>query len=218
MSSTNRNAIDVLVRLTKDREGKDKMIKIIQYIGKVVLWGMKAGPAGEKRWSLENERVVRALVDNFSMFRKMIRLFDWVEPLHEIAEYVMPAGNNKGKVDMLAISRSVFDLVNTVADDVYCLYKMKVIQSKQIGEIADVQSNRAWLGTICIDLRLLFEKRQTILQMKASKDRDEALKMNTVSILKLTCDFGFCAVHDVFEWRLSPIYQASLGLGSAFLR
>ncbi|KAI8344797.1 hypothetical protein BC941DRAFT_342199 [Chlamydoabsidia padenii] len=89
--------LTTIQRCLSDLEGRDKMMKIIQYSFKVLLFHQWVDA---KRWS--------AMVSHLSQTRKLLRVGKWIDTL-------------------LSQTTSYIVLGNRVADDLFCFYKLGVV-------------------------------------------------------------------------------------------
>lgn len=168
---------NVIQKLLKELDGRDKLMKIIQYFIKILLH-YKLVKA--KHWS--------TITSNFSMTRKLLRLGTAIGPIRELSPL-------KNSIPSTLITLNA--LVNNISDDVFCLYKLGVFGS-YLGEKSERLSAYCWFAGILIDLRegaINMSK----LQAKSSKDNDEKstelkqkIYVAEISIIKLLMDAIFC--------------------------
>ncbi|KAI8818603.1 peroxisomal biogenesis factor 11-domain-containing protein [Fimicolochytrium jonesii] len=233
----------ILRRMLLLTDGRDKVMKVIQYGLKAAMWAelltAKKQPAMHARAS--------KIVSNFSTARKIIRLLYWLNSLDELidlnktsaADLVKMTPNERLRHN-LSMFNAIVGIVNGWADDVVVAGKLGLIE-KPLYNRATILSDRLWYVTIFFDLyeniqagrvlskKVLDAQRQYV---KADGDvddigvldkkRTELLNkqyMHRISLVKLVADFTFCTV-DVFqlgERGLSDGWQALSGLTSALL-
>lgn len=174
----------VVQRLLKELDGRDKIMKIIQYFIKILL-----------HYKLVNAKHFSTITSHFSMTRKLLRLGTAIGPIRELAPL-------KNSIPSTLITLNA--LVNNVSDDVFCLYKLGVFGSK-LGAISERISAYCWFAGILIDLREGAEN-MSKLQAKAAIDRDEKnaelkqkIYVAEISIIKLLMDAVFCGKF-LFSW------------------
>lgn len=105
--------VDLFIHVFNNKDGKDKIIKIIQYACRVIVWVdmkryirdlvLSSGPSGSsrsgspgsgspKRKTLTQTALIyliiikwaKTIIPQFSMFRKIMRFGNWFEPIHNI--------------------------------------------------------------------------------------------------------------------------------------
>lgn len=132
------NYISLFYKLIKTYDGRDKSIKIIQYLFKILLHHKLADA---KRWS--------AMVSQFSMTRKILRLGVFLGP----AQQLQSASSVWETIVLLN------ECSNNVADDIYCLYKMGLV-GPRLGKRAEEIAYYCWFAAICVDLEAAWKKYQ----------------------------------------------------------
>lgn len=183
-----RPAVDLIVEILQKRDGKDKSIKIIQYTSKLI---MRLGKTSMlhttySKYGLESR--LNPLARELSMFRKVIKLFDWVKTLREIQE--------EDELDWVAL----VDLYTEIMDDLYFFAKIGVLD-KRLTERFARQADIGWYITIFANL---YNKFKAPVKGKAWR----------LDVTKLLCDFVFCTI-DVFEIPADGSWQIVSGLASA---
>ncbi|KAI8087662.1 peroxisomal biogenesis factor 11-domain-containing protein [Gilbertella persicaria] len=190
--------LNVLQRLLKELDGRDKMMKVIQYFIKILLH-YKVVKA--KHWS--------TLTSHFSMTRKILRLGTALGPLREIQLKHDSVWNT------LILSN---EIVNAVSDDVFCLYKLGFFGSK-VGDRSEILSAYCWFLGIMVDIRSAAQSYIKLTNAVKKHDGDEKSLLEhqkkifvmEVSIVKLLMDGVFCAC-DI----LQPSYSSSVQAWSGF--
>jgi hypothetical protein len=64
--------------------GRDKILKVIQYISRLLLWSL----AIEKVRNPNSTSKLHKIISQFSITRKIIRLMHFIEPISEVAEFL----------------------------------------------------------------------------------------------------------------------------------
>lgn len=183
-----RPAVDLIVEILQKRDGKDKSIKIIQYTSKLI---MRLGKTSMlhttySKYGLESR--LNPLARELSMFRKVIKLFDWVKTLREIQE--------EDELDWVAL----VDLYTEIMDDLYFFAKIGVLDKRLTDRFAR-QADIGWYITIFANLYKKFK----------APVKGQAWRLD---VTKLLCDFVFCTI-DVFEIPADGSWQIVSGLASA---
>lgn len=132
------------------------------------------------------------------MFRKVIRLGNWISTGREI--YL----HGGGLVDYV-------DLYTEIADDLYLLAKMGVINKKS-EHYWDGHANKGWMMAIIINLHAEFVKYRSM----TVDTPYEVKKASILNMAKLLFDFVFCFV-DLAELEVDPYVQILTGLASGIL-
>jgi hypothetical protein len=171
-----------------------------------------------KAWLIEPTRVTKALTSHFSMTRKILRLAHALEPYSELSSLQLSSDN------YLEYLNGQLSVASDLSDDVICLAKMNILDSKWIDKMTPV-SDRCWFMTIWLDMYENTRKTLELIQ-KRNKEEDEKniylleqkIFMQRVSMVKLLSDLVFCSV-DVFYLgdRVNPGWQNVSGLVSAVL-
>lgn len=217
-------------------DGRDKILKIIQYSLKFLLWAyLKAGLIRTK---------YAGIASQLSLTRKLIRLGHWLEPIVTLVDLSTQSSKtslsrNAQLLKSLAPLNAYVAILNDVADDIICLGKLNLLSSQWTGK-ASLISDRCWFFSIFIDMHELLSDYSTMTQKYyvSRKNREipatslptsfsqesemkalcQKIEMQRVSIAKLSCDFIFCSV-DVFNLgdRVGDGVQAGAGLCAAML-
>ncbi|CEP13123.1 hypothetical protein [Parasitella parasitica] len=190
----------ILQKLLKELDGRDKLMKIIQYFIKILLH-YKLAKA--KHWS--------AITSHFSMTRKLLRFGTAIGPIKELSLL-------KNTIPSTLITLNA--IVNSISDDVFCLHKLGLFGS-YVGATSEKISAYCWFAGILVDLR------EGALNMSALKAKSsEAEKPDTqlaqkihiaeISIIKLLMDAVFCAC-DIHPPKEAASIQAWSGFFSGVL-
>ncbi|KAI8647666.1 peroxisomal biogenesis factor 11-domain-containing protein [Parasitella parasitica] len=198
-SAVTRWAI-IIQKLLKELDGRDKLMKIIQYFIKILLH-YKLVKA--KHWS--------TITSHFSMTRKLLRFGTAIGPIRELSPL-------KSTIPSTLITLNA--TVNGISDDIFCLYKLGVFGS-YVGALFERISAYCWFAGILVDLR---EGALNMSALKAKSTENE--KPNTqliqkihiaeVSIIKLLMDAVFCAC-DIRPPKQAASIQAWSGFFSGVL-
>ncbi|KAI9308708.1 peroxisomal biogenesis factor 11-domain-containing protein [Cunninghamella echinulata] len=202
--------LSLIEKYISNLEGRDKSIKIIQYAFKILL-----------HYSLVNKKRWASMVSHFSQTRKILRLGHWVGTLQEMKQTKWN--------DILSWMILINTFSNEMGDDLFCLYKMGVVDP-WIGKKAEKISIYCWFMGILNDLKSNFislQKEQLKLKSKQhdnddNMDHDLLLQQQQkvfliqVSCMKLIMDGIFCAC-DIWQPSYSNGVQAWSGFTSGLL-
>ncbi|KAJ3020608.1 hypothetical protein HKX48_000551 [Thoreauomyces humboldtii] len=233
----------ILRRVLLLTDGRDKVLKCIQYALKSALWAdlltSKSTPVLHAH--------AKTTVSNFSTARKIMRLLYWLNSLQELVDVSGEAPKKDAPAidtlrHRLGLINAIVGIVNGWADDLVVAGKLGFI-SKPLYEKATVWADRMWFLTIFIDLH---ENLQggLVLAHKLEKSKEKVavaslggvedevvaaekaaaaltvkLGVHRVSLAKLLADLMFCSV-DVLQLGdrgISDGWQALSGLTSALL-
>ncbi|KAJ3154336.1 hypothetical protein HDU89_008404 [Geranomyces variabilis] len=218
-------------------DGRDKIMKCIQYSLKTVLWAELLTAKGAHP-RLHN--AAKQTVSHFSTARKIMRLLYWLNSLDELASLASPAehpGPTATRTQVvrhrLAVLNAILGIVNGWADDVVVAGKMGIIE-KPLYNTATILADRLWWVTVIIDLHENYQAGRDLRRKLASARKEAAVSggsgqkvaemeakasMHRVSLVKLLADFMFCSI-DVFQLGdrgISDGWQAVSGLTAACL-
>jgi len=173
-------------------EGRDKVVKLLQYTSRLILL-LSSAPS--KR--------LRPFISQMSMTRKVLKLGHAIFPYLELTQERIPK---------LVLIRAVVEIINDFWDDVYCLSRIGLLRSQRLQTVSEVWANRAWMMGIIMDLHVLMERRSTMTKKLGAVDEKKLLAVGVlenqeqqmrrkllteaywidISIVKLLADFGFC--------------------------
>lgn len=199
----------VFLTLFAEKGGLDKTIKLIQYTGRLLLWAAKQGWFVRHKqimllWKLaEMETRLNGLVSNFSMFRKIIKLGEWLGPVEDLV-------TSKHPLTSLSYQAEVMEVINTIGDDIYCLSKIGVVRGKRLGRNGELMANWGWYGAIFINIKVGIET----YNLAIKGGNAEAIWDAKLTLFKLANDFIFCTIDCLEPEGLSNIYQTVTGLAS----
>ncbi|KAJ3304951.1 hypothetical protein HDV03_002181 [Kappamyces sp. JEL0829] len=204
----------ILRKILLLNDGRDKVLKCLQYGAKVLLWAvlLSKSPAQTR---------AKQLSSHFSLVRKVIRLGHFLEPLNDGLELCKEPGFDT-LAQRLAPLNVVIGIVNDVSDDIICLCKMGVLDKPWLERCTPI-SDRLWYTSIFIDIHAnltdtlkLQEKTRLESDAAARKKLEDKVFMARVSLAKLLADYVFCTI-DVFHLSVSDGWQAVSGLVAAVL-
>ncbi|KAG5359370.1 hypothetical protein CJU90_4114 [Yarrowia sp. C11] len=199
----------IFLTLFAEKGGLDKTIKLIQYTGRLLLWAAKQGWFRRQKqimllWKLaEMESRLNGMVSNFSQFRKIIKLGEWLGPVEDLV-------TTKNSLTSLALQAEIMEVINTIGDDIYCLSKIGVVKGKRLGRNGELMANWGWYGAIFINIKVGIET----YQMAQKSGNEEAIWDAKLTLFKLANDFVFCTIDCLEPEGLSNIYQTVTGLAS----
>ncbi|KAI9497950.1 peroxisomal biogenesis factor 11-domain-containing protein [Zychaea mexicana] len=187
--------IQTLQKFLKELDGRDKSIKFFQYLFKILL-----------HYKLVHAKTWSPMVSQFSMTRKILRLGLFIAPARQLLY-------DNNKTDLVASCFLLNELGNTVADDIFCLYKLGLVSSK-LGKQAEVVACYCWFAGILHDVH---ENWMTLRQLRQKQVVDDEKMFNTqLSIVKLSMDGVFCAC-DIWQPSFASGVQAWSGFFSGTL-
>lgn len=225
----------ILQKILSTTDGKDKLLKIAQYLSKTYL--LTSLPT----------LTLPTFVSQVSLARKVIRLGHGVGGMTDLVE-LYPRMKfvflNKTSVEdsqsvFLEVANAAIGVVNDFVDDYICMGKIGVFKNKERVKRMSVLSDRLWYTTIYLDvhdnhnaiklnqtqlyqnqalLALLNDKEKSDLLEKIKKCEKKLFMLN-VGRMKLLVDWIFCS-YDVFlmEDRGFPIQiQVVSGLIASLL-
>jgi hypothetical protein len=208
--------LETLRRVLALTDGRDKSLKVVQYVLKVLLW---------LRWTRDLQ-LSKSLVTQLSLSRRLIRLAHVLEPLSDVQGVI----SSRHLPQTLNVGAS---LLSDLADDILCFGKLGILGDSWTRR-AGLLSDRAWLLTILLDLVAAQDSLSRLshalshaspstetLDSDLEKKREslkQKLFLQRISIAKLYADLVFCTI-DVLDLgdRVSPGWQALTGLTSALL-
>lgn len=175
------------LRIFNSKDGKDKVIKMIHYTLKLVLWadshtrlrqavGVGKSAAASRNEKTKNNRAllnktfvylvlmrwIQVFAKELSMFRQILRFGNWMEPLHALRGIATKGiCDNKSRTVLID---NLIELYNAVFDDFYLIAKMGLTNKSfpGLGTFADTQVNYAWMASIILGLNR--ERRKMIEQ------------------------------------------------------
>jgi len=198
-------------------DGRDKMIKVVQYFAKVFLWLFLSDP---KKYKLLATRM-KALAKQFSTTRKVLRLGHFIDPMASVLTLAVTTRaslrqNGLRKTldkspsetwrntarDRLGNLNNVMGFCQDIVDDIYCLGVIGVLD-RSFTDKAEPWSNALWMAGVSIDLheniQSIRDVRQQIKALEAkgpSTDENEE-KAKSAQLTKLTTKLHWLKVTTV---------------------
>ncbi|KND01911.1 uncharacterized protein SPPG_03698 [Spizellomyces punctatus DAOM BR117] len=221
----------ILRRVLLLTDGRDKVMKVIQYGLKTAMW---LHILDAKRHPTLHSHANKT-VSQFSMTRKVIRLFYWLNSLDEFVELAKERHFGMSSAvtpteklrQFLAVFNAIVGIVNGWADDLVVAGKMGIVD-KPLYNRATILADRLWYVSIFIDAHENVHGtaaiRRKLVACRADdeskrKELESKLYMQKVSFAKLMADFVFCTI-DVFhlgDKGISDGWQAVSGFLAALL-
>ncbi|KAI9319289.1 hypothetical protein BX666DRAFT_1854757 [Dichotomocladium elegans] len=156
-----------VIKLLKDLDGRDKSIKIVQYLLKILIHHDRVQ---KRRWA--------STVSSCSMTRKILRLGLGLGPARQLLY-------ERERLSFRESCLLVNEMGNTIADDLVCLYKLRLVPAS-VGRQSEIIANYCWLVGIANTLADTFVALQELKTME--KIDHEKIFMTRVSIAKLSMD------------------------------
>ncbi|GAA5817597.1 hypothetical protein MFLAVUS_011145 [Mucor flavus] len=170
--------------LLKDLDCRDKSIKIVQYVIKILLY---YNVASSKRWS--------NLTTQLSVTRQILCLGN-----------ALPGINSLTRTEKKKQWLVYIQIMNAVADDVYCLHRLGVV-SKRLAFYSQWISSYCWFISLLAGLRTNY----TVVYKKG-----QDLTLAKVNVAKSIADLLFCGC-DILQPSYGKGLQAWTGLASGVL-
>jgi hypothetical protein len=189
--STYESKFYTLERILKSIDGRDKSMKIIQYIIKILLYH---NVVSSKRWT--------CLATQFSITRQILCLGNASSDIHELFSPTTTRKSTAFKKILLINSIS-----NAISDDIYCLYRIGILP-KRWGDYSEVISAHCWFLSIMQSLRTNYIKMcqleaENILGCGKDIDDQENLRLAQVAVYKSMADFAFCGIIVIVQYNVS---------------
>ncbi|KAL7747610.1 hypothetical protein RI367_007051 [Sorochytrium milnesiophthora] len=205
-----RRRFQLLSALLQLNDGRDKLLKVVQYFFKVLLWShVKSG----KSHPFLHPRI-SSVASNFSTTRKILRLGHAVEPYLEVHGFFTEQQGFTGLLtnkqqqspaerllQLMAVVNALVGIANDVVDDVICLAKIGALEKSWVKRL-DPHSSRLWMSSIVMDLidnyvglgKLVQKEQAAARKGEAVAAIREKKRVQTISFIKLMSDFTFCYV------------------------
>ncbi|KAF9350633.1 hypothetical protein BGX34_001072 [Mortierella sp. NVP85] len=214
---TNKSIPQIIREISDVVDGRDKMIKVVQYFAKVFLWLFLSDP---KKYKLLATRM-KALAKQFSTTRKVLRLGHFIDPMASVLTLAVTTRaslrqNGLRKTldkspsetwrntarDRLGNLNNVLGFCQDIVDDIYCLGVIGVLD-RSFTDKAEPWSNALWMAGVSIDLheniQSIRDVRQQIKALEAkgpSIDENEE-KARSAQLTKLTTKLHWLKVTTV---------------------
>ncbi|KAG2191370.1 hypothetical protein INT46_005006 [Mucor plumbeus] len=177
----------VIQRVLKDLDGRDKSMKIVQYIIKILVY--------HKYHRSAHLNQLTSLATQFSVTRQVLCLGNASEDIKQL----LATKGNLYKQLLLINSIS-----NALADDIYCLHRIGVLPQKAWGYYSEIISAHCWFASIIIGLKKNFENMCRIELYGTQQE----LKLAQITLYKSIADLLFCGKNDASVMRcVSPFFQ-----------
>ncbi|KAK4512260.1 uncharacterized protein ATC70_002956 [Mucor velutinosus] len=194
---TKPSIFEVVQRILKDLDGRDKSMKIIQYIIKILLYHHS------NTHQSAHLKQLTGLASQFS-----------------ITSQVLCLGNASGDVRQLFATKRdlpkqlliINSIANAVSDDIYCLHRIGVLPHKAWGHYSEIISAHCWFLSITVGLNKNFE---SMCKAEVYGTQQE-LRLAQITLCKSVADLLFCGC-DVFHLPFSKGIQAWSGFISGLL-
>ncbi|KAI7880793.1 uncharacterized protein EV154DRAFT_523749 [Mucor mucedo] len=154
----------------KDLDGRDKCMKILQYVIKLLLYHRVASP---KKWS--------ALATQLSITRQVLCLGNVLSDISVLNTTVKKRESYKTALLLI-------DICNAISDDVYCLYRIGIL-SKKWGLYSEIISAHCWFISILNQVQTYYFN-LCLLEGKGAHPQD--LLLAKVNVAKAIADLIFC--------------------------
>ncbi|KAG0222646.1 hypothetical protein BGX31_008970 [Mortierella sp. GBA43] len=213
-----KKSIPQIVREISDAlDGRDKMIKVVQYFAKVFLWLFLSDP---KKYKLLATRM-KALAKQFSTTRKIFRLGHFIDPMatvlttavalraslrhHGLRKTLDKDASETWRNtvrDRLGNLNNALGFCQDIVDDIYCLGVIGVLD-RSFTDKAEPWSNALWMVGVTIDLHENIQsirdvKRQIrALEAKGPCASEEEMKARSAQHTKLTTKLHWLKVTTV---------------------
>jgi Peroxisomal biogenesis factor 11 (PEX11) len=193
----------VIDRIISTTDGRDKSIKVVQYLLKVIKFN-------------------KTTVSHLSLARKIIRIAHFLQPLNNaLSTKALASGGKAVRLNFeesLDLLNNWLSALNDISDDLICLAKIGFLATAYAKTLTPI-SNNLWLATILLDLRASAIKIASMrgTKTKTSKTKEDEWK-EIMAFTKLGCDLVFCII-DVMEYtdEVSQHVQTATGLTAALL-
>lgn len=193
--SFNPATFDKLLNFLKIADNKDKLLKILQYIVKLILVTRGSGLK-------DSTTDFKAFASTLSLSRKLGRLGNWLPGIKDFGDLIsQPLSKMSNPEFTLNLIGTATSIGNDLLDDWICLQKGRLLDKKPYLDALDLWSTRLWFISVSIDLNFTLQKLQSILSdhvKDADSDSDEYkqyVRKRTDSLLtvgKQLCDWTFC--------------------------
>lgn len=181
-------------------DGRDKVLKVLQYFSKAFLWASDVENNKEKGFQYTEN--INCLIAQFSITRKLLRLFHATDPINKIYNIPLTYGNQYTRLQKMMTTLDIIDgfvcLANDIVDDIVCLSKIGVID-RSLAKKYSPYSARLWMTGIWLDLHSVYQRiAATNRAIEASNTKEEVLRYvrekerHYYDLIKLLFDLVFC--------------------------
>lgn len=196
-SQTEEIAIAAANALLTTADGKDKLLKLLQYVLRI------ASTAAPKPRAA-------AIASTFSLARRIFRLGRW-------ACAVWCIGQVMRRSSRLPPSKIAWDAVsaaNDALDDLCCLCRLSIVRNDALAVIAAKYSSILWLASILHDLRVTSKSSPNTPNALSNRDSRRKMLLEILGVVKAYADLLFAA-YDVFNMQFSPQFANACGAMAA---
>lgn len=206
-----------LLKFLTVADNKDKLLKVLQYIVKLVLVTKGAAASG-------NSTDFKSFASTLSLARKLGRLGNWLPGVNDLYDLAVVAGAYPSSSSdyILKVLSASASVGNDLLDDWICLQKGRLLRKEAFLDNLDIWSTRLWFVSVSIDLNFTLRKLKSLRSSsKPDKDEDEDYKRKELDLIlaagKQCCDWIFCV------WELADLgkYNGSVpviaGLSAAVI-
>jgi len=181
-------------------DGRDKVLKVLQYFSKAFLWASDVENNNEKGFQYTEN--INCMIAQFSITRKLLRLFHVTDPINKIYNIPLTYGNQYTRLQKWMTTLDIIDgfvcFANDIVDDIVCLSKIGVIDRSLAKKYAPY-SARLWMTGIWLDLHTIYQRiAATNRAIEASNKKEDVLRYvrekerHYYDLIKLLFDLVFC--------------------------
>jgi len=181
-------------------DGRDKVLKVFQYFSKAFLWASDVENNREKGFKYTDN--VNALIAQFSITRKLLRLFHATDPINKIYNIPLAFGSQYTRQQKIMTALDIIDgfvcLANDIVDDIVCLSKIGVLD-RSLAKKYSPYSARLWMCGIWLDLNSVYQRiAATNEAIDKAVTKEEVLRCvhekerHYYDFIKLLFDLVFC--------------------------
>jgi len=206
-------------------DGRDKVLKVLQYFSKAFLWASDVENNKERGFKYTDN--INALIAQFSITRKLLRLFHATDPINKINNIPLAYGSQYTRGQKIMTTLDIIDgfvcLANDLVDDIVCLSKIGVLD-RSLAKKYSPYSARLWMTGIWLDLNSVYQKiAATNRAIDNAVTKDEVLRYvhekerHYYDLIKLLFDLVFCIGDCWPHFYKSGGWQAISGSLSGFM-
>ncbi|GAN05088.1 hypothetical protein MAM1_0081d04557 [Mucor ambiguus] len=173
ISYTRPSTFVVMQRILKDLDGRDKSMKIIQYIIKILLYHHS------NIHQSAHLKQLASLATQFSITRQVLCLGNASQDVKQLFS------TKRGLSKQLLLTNSI---ANAVSDDIYCLHRIGVLPQKAWGHYSEIISVHCWFLSIIVGLNRNFK---SMCRAEVYGTLRE-LRLAQITMCKSVADLLFC--------------------------
>ena len=187
-----------LLKFLTVADNKDKLLKVLQYIAKLVI--VSKGAALLKPVN-GNAIDLKSFASTLSLARKLGRLGNWLPGVQDLYELTIKESPEPTYTDyILKVLSASASVGNDLLDDWICLQKGRLLQKESYLDNLDLWSTRLWFVSVSIDLNFTVRKLQSLksslYESPSSDDKLAEYKRKELDLIltaaKQFCDWTFC--------------------------